>query len=255
MPNIPDDEVSPLKPDLKWLGRMLSILVGLWLFCYIFFYSFSHLIISHLDLADEKKYFGNAFLDDTATKLDTSFLSYKLKIPKNIDLYLIQSDEVNAYATLWWNILFTSRLLENIQYQEEFLFILWHEIEHIKNRDVIQWFSTKIPFYITLTYLWIDIWLQSSDVFDVTSSYMSRQNEIKADKGGIEFVKENQWNTDCILHFFQNKDDIFSKYLFFSASHPSNTDRIKQIQQYSLWCNDDFSKCKSMLKKEVSAHK
>jgi Zn-dependent protease with chaperone function len=41
-------------------------------------------------------------------------------------------------------------------------------------------------------------------------------------------------NTDCILNFFQNQENIFENYLAFSSTHPTSKERIKQISSYSL---------------------
>jgi len=154
IPNIPDDEVSPLRPDFKWMSYMIWISIPLFAFTFLFFYIFSNFIISKLDLKDEKTYFWNSFLDKSAEKMDLTKFSYKIILPEYIDVYIIESPEINAFASIWWNVLFTTSLIEKLKYEEEFLFILWHEIEHIKNRDVIKSFSTKIPFYITLAFLW-----------------------------------------------------------------------------------------------------
>ncbi len=246
MPHIPDDKVSPLKPDLKWMWISVWILILLTIFSLWFFKLFSHFIISKLDIEDEKKYFWNSFIDKNTKKLDSLNISYKIDLPKYIDLYVIESDEVNAFATIWGNIVFTTSLLKDLKYEEEFMFILWHEMEHIKNRDIIDWFSSQIPFYLTITYLWFDSWFDYSKIANLTTSYISRETELKADMWWINYVKKAWWKSNCILDFFQDKNNIYEKYLFFSLSHPTSVERIKQILKYSEWINNDFSKCKPM---------
>lgn len=246
LPNIPDDEISPLRPDIKWFSWMMGIIFWFAAFCFLFFYWFAYFIIGNLDLEKEKKYFWEFFLDWNYKPLNLSFIDYDIKIPENIDIHILKSDEINAFATLWWNILFTTALLEELDYEEEFLFILWHEIEHIKNRDVLRWISTQIPVYITLMFLWMDVGFSYDTLFNLTSSYLSRQTELKADIWWIEFVKNIDGNTDCILNFFQDKENIFEKYLAFSSTHPTSKERIKQISMHSLWDNTDFSKCRQL---------
>lgn len=246
LPNIPDDDVSPFKPDIKWFSWMIGIIIWLTWFCFLFFYWFSYFIIGNLDLAKEKKYFWEYFLKWDYKTFDLSFLNTEIEIPENIDIHIIKSDEVNAFATLWGNILFTTGLLEELTYEEEFLFILWHEIEHIKNRDVLRWISTQIPIYMTLMFLWYDIGFSYDTLFNLSSSYLSRKTELKADIWWINFVKNMDKNTDCILNFFQNQENIFENYLAFSSTHPTSKERIKQISSYSLWDNTDFSKCREL---------
>ncbi len=243
-PNIPDDDISPLKPDIKWLSWMIGIAFWFTVFCFLFFYWFAYFIIGNLDLESEKKYFWDFFLDWDYKTFDFSLLDSEIKTPENIDIHILKSKEINAFATLWGNILFTTALLEELEYEEEFLFILWHEIEHIKNRDVLRWISTQIPIYMTLMFLWVDIGFSYDTLFHLSSSYLSRKTELNADIWGIELVKNTSGNTDCILNFFQNHNSIFEEYLAFSSTHPTSKERIKQISSYSLWDNEDFSKCR-----------
>ncbi len=247
MPNIPNDKISPLKPDLKWLWITLAILLALTIFIYIFFSLFSYYVISKIDLEKEKKYFWSSFINQDFKKLELEKIWYNGKIPDYIDIYVIKSDEINAFATIWWNIIFTTWILNQFEYQEEFLFVLWHEITHIENRDVIKSFSTQIPFYITMVYLWMDIWFDYSQIINLSTSYISRETELKADKWWINFVKKQLWNNHCILNFFQDKENLYEKYLFFSSTHPTTKARITQIQSYSDWKNNDFSKCKKFI--------
>lgn len=245
--NIPDDDISPFKPDIKWFFWMISIWSWFIIFCFIFFYWFSYFIIGNLSLENEKKYFWDLFLKWDYQILDTSFLDAKIELPKNIDVFIVEDSEINAFATLWGNILFTTSLIKELKYEEEFLFILWHEIAHIKNRDILRWISTQIPIYMTLMFLWYDAGLNYDTLFQLSSSYISRKTELNADIWWIEFVKNMEKNTDCILHFFQNKENIFEKYLFFSSTHPTSEERIKQISGYSSWNNKDFSQCTQLI--------
>ena len=66
------------------------------------------------------------------------------------NIYLQDSQEANAFATLGGNIIVTSALLENIKNEEELIFILGHERAHIENRDVIQSFAQSMPIILTL---------------------------------------------------------------------------------------------------------
>ena len=77
MPNIHDDDVSPLRPDFKWLWIMIWIIIWVWVFSYIFFYWFAKIFISKMNLEDEKKYFSNFFIESTDNKYDFSNISYK----------------------------------------------------------------------------------------------------------------------------------------------------------------------------------
>lgn len=241
MPDIPDDDIIPSRPDFKWGIQMISFLIWIWCFTYFLFWSFSHFFIAKMSIEDERKYFWNFFIETEDKKFDLSNLSYSVNIPKWIEVYLKETSEVNAFASLWWNIIFTTGLLEKLQYEEEFIFILWHEIDHILSRDPLKWVTTQLPFYITLIFLWVDTSFDYGKIFDITTNYISRQIEIRADNGWIKYLKEVWWNPYCILPFFENKDDIFHQYLYFNSTHPTHTDRISNIQSQSI--QKDFKNC------------
>ena len=167
------------------------------------------------------------------TPLSLDFLWYEVEIPEYIDIYTVESDDINAFASLWGKVIFTTGILKSFQSKEEFLFVLWHEIDHIKQRDVLKWLSLQLPITMSLLFLWIDIGIQNNIFYSLGSSYFSRQTELRADIAGIEFVKNHQKNPYCIIPFFENDDDIFSNYLAFHSTHPSNQDRIAQIKKLS----------------------
>lgn len=242
MPNIPDDDVSPLSPDFKWLWIMIWIIIWVWVFSYIFFYWFAKIFISKMDLEDEKKYFSNFFIESTDNKYDFSNISYKINLPKNIDVYVKDSEEINAFASIWWNIIFTTELLKNIKYEEEFLFILWHELSHIENRDPIKNFATQLPFYVSMSFFWIDPSINYDKIFKITTNYMSKKIELRSDNDWVNFVKNIWWNPFCATHFFEEKDNIFSKYLIFDKTHPDNIDRLENIKKLSK--QKTFDNCK-----------
>ena len=230
MPDIPDDDVQPLRPDIKWAMTMLGLIFGILILTYVLFYGFSYFVISNLSIEQEKKYFWDTITLWKEVPFDFKKLHYDIKKPYYIDVVITESKEVNAFATIWWKVIFTSEILKRLENEEEFLFILWHEISHIKNRDPIKAYSFQIPFYITLMFLWIDVWLDIDQVQKISSSYFSRKTELQSDKWWIRLVKENNWDIRCILPFFEESSQIFEEYLIYISSHPANESRIKQIK-------------------------
>jgi len=91
-------------------------------------------------------------IDESMTPLDIA----SLQIPNiaetlsGYSIYIQDSQEENAYATLGGNIIVTSALLENIEHEEELVFILGHERAHIEHRDVIRSFAQSMPIILTL---------------------------------------------------------------------------------------------------------
>jgi predicted Zn-dependent protease len=136
----------------------------------------------------------------------------------------------NAFATLWWNIILTTELLEELEYEEELLFIIWHEAEHIEKRHVLTWLLTNIPFKMTLVLLGFEF--DTSFISKKTTQFFDKNLETKADQWGIDFLNEINLNLECALGFFSRESpSLFNSYFEFDSSHPITQNRIKHIQQ------------------------
>lgn len=232
--NLPTNKIQeniPSRPDYKWALKMFSILVWFIFITIISVFSFAYFVIGNISLEKEKQIFGDIILKfDNLKKFDKSLLNGIDNIEH--DLYVKNSNQVNAFATLWGNIVFTDKLLEEIKYKEELLFIIWHEKHHIENRDPLKMVLINYPLKSILSYFWNESWLNISEFQNVISTYFSKQIEIKADNKWIEFVKKHWLNPWCIIHFFENKEDsALRKYMEFVSSHPTTDSRIENIKQ------------------------
>ncbi len=239
------DNITPGKPAIKWMISMLSILILFIVSWYLIFIAFAHLVIWNISLEDEKKYFWDFMVSDEQMILfNTDSLQNKLVGLDNLDIYLSESEEVNAYAILWWNIVITKWLLENIEYEEELIFILWHEASHVYNRDVLKSMLSNIPFVITLYFLGYEIWIDYIDIVDLTSNYVSKTTELNADDWWIKLLNDMELNLECSLNFFNKDTDIFSSYLQFISTHPTNISRIKNIRKNNKFPDKECSELK-----------
>lgn len=224
-PHFEDDSVSPKKIDIPWLTRMLIyILIIMW-GIYALFYAWVYLIIWWFSLEDEKRFFGEMLIEESYIPLDIHFLSEDITIEHPI--YISPSSELNAYAVLWGNIIFTRWILETFRNEEEFVFVLWHEISHIENRDIMNYYSQHMPIYLTLSLIGFD--------FDMSlvQNFLSQSQELGADKAWLEFLKKYWYNSDCVIWFFE-EEDMFRSYIWntLASTHPSNRARTEQITDF-----------------------
>lgn len=247
---IKKDNISPTNPDFKWLTKMIIIIVLFFLAWYIAFYSFAHLIIAKISLEDEKKYFKDTYISSDLKEFDTNLLINKIKNIENIDIYIQKSDEVNAYAILWWNIIITSWLIKNIKYEEELIFIIWHEKEHIINRDVLRALLTELPFTLTLQFLWFDFWNDLKNISNLSNNYISKNIELNSDNWWIELINEMWLNLNCSLNFFEKDNGKFYSYLQIISTHPINKTRIENIKKNNINRNKDCTIINENIKKD-----
>jgi len=84
-----------------------------------------------------------------------------------------------------------------------------------------------MPIYLTLSLIGFD--------FDLSliENYFSQNQELGADKAGLEFLKKYWYNSDCVIWFFE-EEDMFRSYIWntLASTHPSNRARTEQITDF-----------------------
>ena len=232
---IDKNESSPTNPDLKWGIKMLWIFVWFLTISYIVFLLFSKVILTNLSLETEKKWFWN-FTEGREFNY-TEYTDYKIEEFKKYNFLVDDSDEVNAYALIGWNINITFWFLDDIEYQEELIFVMAHEMWHIKNRDVLKALSTEIPLKLTLLSLWIDIWVWDSSLIDIWWKYLSKNTEIEADKIWLTILEKYKINPLCAKEFFKRDHNFSDTVMEMMSDHPLNSSRIKLMDDLAnkMW--------------------
>lgn len=230
LPISQDKKVSPSKPDFSWAFKMFLVSACFIIITFLFFYSFSYFVVWNISIQDEKKYFGSLFIEEDMKKFDLNTLKTKVEKFADYDIYIQKSNEINAFATPWANILLTSAFLENIENEEELIFVIAHEIWHIEKRHILKRFSLEMPFYMSLSFLWMHFWDSFIDTNKLLWNLFSRNAEKQADKEAINFVNELWLNLKCAARFFEKlEEERFLHPPEILSTHPSDASRIKKI--------------------------
>lgn len=237
------DLIKPGKPDFSWLFRMLVLITIIIVFLYSFFKIFSFYVIKYLPIEKEIEFFwGIINYTEQFEKFEQNKLTNKFLIDDRISIYISESEEINAFATIWWNIIINKWLLKNIDYEEELIFIIWHEMSHIENRDMLKSILEEIPFTIALKLLWIDVDFKITNLSELINSYSSKKLEIRADENWARLINDTWLNLNCALNFFKDEENIFLEYLNLASTHPTNKIRIKKLEENILYpekkCNN-----------------
>lgn len=165
----------------------------------------------------------------------------------SIDISVIQSNKINAYATLGGKIFLTSELLKEAESPEEIAGILSHEIAHVENRHIMQAF---IDYLITVKML--GIFTGDSSNIDLLRYSMdlnfTKLQENQADEDGLKRLKIAQIDNKGLIDFFKRMEEKNhnSGALQFISDHPSNSKRIeliKKSEQYptrKIMSNEDW---------------
>ncbi len=246
---IKNNESTPTNPDLKWGGKMLGIFLLFIIISYIIFLFFSKIILANLSLETEKKWFWEITLNN---KFDyTEYTDYKIEEFNNYNFNLEDNDKVNAYAFLGWNINITTWFLKNIENQEELVFVMAHEMWHIKNRDILKAYTTDIPLKLTLLTLWIDIWVWDTSFIDMWWKYLNKNTEIQADIAWLDILEKYNINPLCAKIFFERDHNFSDSVMEMMSDHPLNNTRILLMDELAkkMWYKnaDNCKKLKNII--------
>jgi len=244
---IETNESTPTNPDFGWGFKMLGIFVWFVAFSYLVFFIFSNVVLKNLSLETEKEWFWD--MGEWEKFEYSEFTEYKIPEFKNYNFNLNDSSEINAYAFIWGNININQWFLDNIENQEELVFVMAHEMGHIENRDVLKAFTTEIPLQITLMSMWFDVGIWETSIVSLWWKYLNKDTELKADKFAINILKKHKINPLCVKPFFTRDHDLWDSVMEILSDHPLNLSRIKLLEDLAkqMWFSSEKN-CKKIKK-------
>ena len=242
------NESIPASPDFNWGIKMLLIFVGFVAFSYLVFFIFSNVVLKNISLETEKEWFWGVW--DWETFDYGEYSDYEIEEFKNYNFNLKDSEEVNAYAFIWGNININQWFLDEIENQEELVFVMAHEMAHVKNRDVMKALTTEIPLQITMISLWFDIWVWDTSLTSIWWKYLSKDTELNADKYAINILEKYKINPLCAKDFFTRDHNSADSVMEILSNHPLNSSRIKLLDNLAkkMWFKDN-NNCKKLKNK------
>ncbi|MFT5540877.1 MAG: Zn-dependent protease with chaperone function [Glaciecola sp.] len=250
----PAEHENHYQQMVKWLAISLTSLFVL----ACLFIVFADRILIYLPFSAEKK-FVKPYEDATRylysdehgaereaieTYLDqlTADLATNMDLPEDmqIEVHYLDSDAVNAFATLGGHVFICRGLLETLDDENSLAMVISHEIAHVKNRDPIVGMARGLTIAMLYSYFTGDY--SSLDVSGLGSelglSYFSREQERKADELGIQALHEHYGHVagyDSLFSALQveqenNANDDSQSVNWFS-SHPDLDERINSLSE------------------------
>lgn len=173
-----------------------------------------------------------------------SNLSDNMNLPEGMDIKVsvINSDTVNAFATLDGNVVFFTGLLDVIPNENTLAMVMAHEIAHIKLRHPLRALGRGIVVGIALATI---TGAASNDVVAgligntglLTALSFSRDQESAADKLAVKALVKHYGHAGGSEELFEvfNKlnGQSNSKIAEFFATHPLTQNRSESIQKQS----------------------
>lgn len=176
-----------------------------------------------------------AYLQKLADKLVAQM---DLPEPMKISVHYVDSDTVNAFATLNGNVVFFRGLLDKIRSENELAMVMAHEIAHIKFRHPIRSMGSGIVIGILLSVAGIAV---NSDIVsdlvstssNLTQLKFSRTHETEADRAAIDTVTRVYGHLNGTVDLFEELEKQQPNHVppeFFNT-HPDTDNRIQMIHQ------------------------
>lgn len=150
-------------------------------------------------------------------------------------LYIVETDDVNAFATAGGYIYFTTGILDFVDSDDELAAIMGHEIGHVVEEHVMRQYK-KMALYASLS--------EQTDIEDLEAIAMNidltlntpfdQIDEYDADKVGVNLAKKAGYNPNRFGDFFTKiangrNSDVLSKL---GSTHPFPLDRKECINEW-----------------------
>lgn len=171
--------------------------------------------------------------------------------PYVLDVSVVDSPEVNAFALPGGKIMVTRGLLDFTQNPDEWAAVLSHEVAHVEKRHVMRALSraTGTLYLFSMTVGGgLEGFGTAEQALELSSAILnlqySRSMEREADRVGLEKLLALEKDPRGFLSFFQklHKTSATHESLSLLSTHPMNTDRIRRLekqipenQTYSDW--------------------
>ncbi len=147
---------------------------------------------------------------------------------------LVKNKEINALALPGGHIVVFSGLVEQAESENELAMVLAHELGHFAHRDHLKRLGRGLGLTVAAMLVFGEdsaISRLVSNLFLVTESSYSRQQESDADRFGLELLVNSYGHAGGATDFFARvgkKAGSRAPYLL--ASHPHPDDRIEELQ-------------------------
>lgn len=192
------------------------------------------------DILREQTLSENTILDSTSkyVQLFSDQLDYQSKY--SIQVHVIESDEINAFAIPGGAIFIYEGLLKKMDSSEELAALLGHEASHIHFKHSLQSMARNFSGQILLFFILGDQSFVLNAAHNLTALSFSRELEQEADEHALEILKSNELDPMGMIRLFEHLEDSTSSVEIpaFMSSHPLTSERknnaFKKIKELNI---------------------
>jgi Zn-dependent protease with chaperone function len=238
----PDIEGINVTKDHGPLKDGLILLAGFFTIVSLSYFALIHLsdwFLSKITLKQEMSWLKQLTpilkLQEHHSKDLTSLMS-KLKphVPFDINVEVICSSDINAFAYPGGKIFLTKALLENIKSENGLVFVIGHEVGHILNRDHLRGMGRQLIFSLGKSLLGFQDVAGGAMLNQMLERVYDRKQEEDADENGLELVKKvygHTWGSDELFELLEKTENKFLVNMTrLSSTHPPSVDRREKLK-------------------------
>ncbi|MEA1785142.1 M48 family metallopeptidase [Arenibacter sp. GZD96] len=155
--------------------------------------------------------------------------------PIQLKLYVLESDEVNAFTMLGGYVYLTTGLLSYVDSMDELAFILGHEIGHNEKLHVERKIKKVMATSKAMNVVGADAFSKVAiDINHKISAPFDQIDEYEADKYGLEIARKGGYDTSKFADFFKKLEKSEKRSLFqkLTSTHPFSRDRRECLENH-----------------------
>lgn len=183
------------------------------------------------DKINKEKSKNNPYVDSLFNELVSHFPNKD----QSFKLHIVDNRTINALALPGGHIVLFQGLIDEVESENELIFILGHELGHINNRDHLKGMGRGLVLVLLSSFLSVDdIALKIiSGPINATESKFSQKQEIMADRFGLDMLNAFYGHCGGALSFFNriSSEEELSKFEYFFSTHPNPQERVNNIKE------------------------
>ena len=174
-----------------------------------------------IDIAAEQKRIEAMF---------NSFITTIGKSPKDYSIEVVESKDINAFATLGRRIVVNTELIKTVNSESALAMVLAHELGHLERKHLIKSLISQNSSALIKHYIFKDNRIVSAISYAGGLHY-SRETEKDADMFGINLVNKLYCNVPGKLEFFEkmSKLENAGKLQEYFSTHPLSSSRMEYL--------------------------
>ena len=188
--------------------------------------------------------------EDSATYYANEFVSYlKTNSTYRIQINVIESDEINAFALPGGKIFIYSEIIKHLNTYEEFGALLGHEISHVNQQHSLKSICRTAASSMFIAAMFGDVTGVSAGIVDQANQFKqlnySRELELEADNNGYDFMLQNKISPNGmidLLILLKNETREMPDFMKYISTHPETDQRIKNIKSKKE-VNEKYEDC------------